>query len=72
MTDYKSSKYQNIQEKGQTNEDYILDLSNALATVPNSDFAAHICNERRTWELGTDKLPEKVIANAVTIYNNEV
>ena len=47
LTDYMSSKYRNICEKGQTHEDYVLDLFNALATVPNSDFSAHIRDERR-------------------------
>ena len=67
-----SLKYCNIQEIGQSHEDYILDLFNALASVPNSDFAAHIRDERRTWELGADKSPDEVIAKAVTIYNNAV
>ena len=53
-TDYMSSKLQNITKKGQTHEDYILDLFNALATVPNSDFSTHIRDERRAWELGAD------------------
>ena len=42
-----SSKFCNIQEKGQTHEDYILDLFNALATVHNADFSAHIRDEHR-------------------------
>ena len=72
LTDYMSSKFRNIQEKGQTHEDYILDLFNALAKVPNSDFAVHVCDERRTWELGADKSSEEFIAKVVTIYNNAV
>ena len=47
-------------------------MFNALALVPNYDFAAHIRDERRTWELGADKSPDEVIAKAVTIYNNAV
>ena len=70
--DYMSSKYRNIQEKGQTHENYVLDLFNALSTVPNSDFAAHIRDERRAWELGMDKSHEEIVAKAVTIYNNAV
>ena len=40
LNDYMSSKFCNITEKGQTHEDYILDLFNALATVPNSEFCS--------------------------------
>ena len=47
-------------------------MFNALASVPNSDFAAHIQDDRRTWELGAEKSPDEVIAKAVTIYNNAV
>ena len=72
LTDYMSSKYRNIQEKGQSHEDYILDLFNALASVPNSDFSALIRDERRNWELGADKSPDEIIAKAVPIYNNAV
>ena len=67
-----SSKYRNIQEKGQTHEDYLLDVFNALGTVPNIDFAAYIGNERRAWKLGGTKSADEVISEAVTIYNNSV
>lgn len=69
---YMSSKYQNIQEKGENHEDYILNLFNALDTVPNSDFSAHIRFERRAWEMGSEKSPDKIITKALTLYNNAV
>ena len=72
LTDYMSSKYRNIQEKGQNHEDYILDLFNALDMVPNSDFSAHIRFERRAWEMGADKSYDEIIVKAVTLYNNAV
>ena len=72
MTDHLSSKYRNIQEKGQTHEDYLLDVFNALASVPNQDFAAHIRDERREWELGGTKTADELISESVTIYNNAV
>ena len=67
-----SSKFRNITEKGQTHEDYILDLFNNLASMPNSDFLAHIRDEQRAWELGEDKKYDEVIAKSITIYNNAV
>jgi len=38
LTNYMSSKYRNIQEKGQNHEECILDLFNDLDTVSNSVF----------------------------------
>jgi len=72
MTDHLSSKFRNIREKGQTHEDYLPDVFNALATVPNPDFAAHVRDGRREWELGGLKTADEIISEAVTIYNNAV
>ena len=47
LTDYMSSKYCEIKEKGQSHEDIILDLFNAFKTVPNSDFAAHVWDKSK-------------------------
>ena len=47
-------------------------MFNTLSTVPNSDFAAHIRDERRAWELSMDKHHEESVVKAVTIYNNAV
>ena len=49
ITDHLSSKFINIKERGQTHEDYLLDVFNVLSTVPNADFAAHVRDERRNW-----------------------
>jgi len=72
LTDYLSSKYREIEERGQEHQDYHLDLFNALQTVPNPDFAAKIRDERQAWEIGGDKPANQVIAEALTIYNNAV
>ena len=72
LTDYMSSKYREIEEKGQNHEDYQLDLFNALQTVPNPDFAAFIRDERQAWEIGGNKTPNQLIAESLTIYNNAV
>ena len=52
LTDYLSSKYREITEKGQQHQDYLLDLFNALKTVPNADFASFVRDERQAWEIG--------------------
>lgn len=72
LTDFMSSKYREIEEKGQTHQDYQLDLFNALQTVPNPDFASRIRDERQAWEIGGNKQPNQIIAEALTIYNNAV
>ena len=72
LTDYMSSKNREIEEKGQTHQDYQLDLFNALQTVPNPDFAAFICDERQAWEIEGEKKPDQIIAEALTIYNDAV
>ena len=72
LTDFMSSKYREIEEKGQEHQDYQLDLFNALQTVPNPDFAAFIRDERQAWEIGGEKRPNQIIAEALTIYNNAV
>ena len=72
LTDYMSSKYREIQEKGQQHQDYLLDLFNALKTVPNSDFAAFVRDERQAWEIRGTKDADQLIAKCLTIYNNAV
>ena len=72
LTDYMRSKFREIEDKGQTYEDYQLDLFNALQTVPNPDFASYVREERQTWEIGGTKCPDQVITEALTIYNNAV
>jgi len=72
LTDYLSSKYREIEERGQEHQDFLLDLFNALQTVPNPDFAAKIRDERQAWEIGGDKPADQIIAEALTIYNNAV
>ena len=72
LTDYMSSKFREIEEKGQKHEDYHLDLFNALQTVPNPDFAAFVRDERQAWEIGGDKPSSQLIAESLTIYNNAV
>ena len=72
LTDYMSSKYREIQEKEQQHQDYLLDLFNALKTVPNSDFASFVRDERQAWEIGGTKDADQLIAEALTIYNNAV
>ena len=72
LTDFMSSKYREIREKGQTHEDIILDLFNAFKTVPNPDFAAHVRDERKQWELGGEKDVDQIISEALVIYNNAV
>ena len=72
LTDYMGSKFREITERGQTHEDYILDIFNALSTVPNPDFASHVRDERKEWELGGNKPASQIIAEALTIYNNAV
>ena len=42
LTNYVSSKYRAILDKGHKHDDNEFDLFNALETVPNPDFAAHI------------------------------
>ena len=72
LTDYLSSKNREIEEKGQTHQDYHLDLFNALQTVPNPDFSSFIRDERQAWEIGGEKTPNQLVAEALTIYNNAV
>jgi len=73
LTDYLSSKNREIEEKGQTHQDYHLDLFNALQTVPNPDFSSFITrDERQAWEIGGEKTPNQLVAEALTIYNNAV
>lgn len=67
-----SSKYREIEEKGQNHDNYHLDLFNALQTVPNPDFAAFVRDERQAWEIGGDKSSSQLIAESFTIYNNAV
>ena len=72
LTDFVSSKYREIREKGQTHEDIILDLFNAFKTVPNPDFEAHVRDERKLWELGGEKDVDQIISEALVIYNNAI
>ena len=72
LTDYMSSKYCEIKEKDQSHEDMILDLINAFKTVPNHDFAAHVQDKRKQWELGGEKDVDQIISEALVIYNNVV
>ena len=72
LTDYMSSKYREITEKGQQHQDYLLDLFNALKTVPNADFASFVRDERQAWEIGGEKQADQLIAEALTIYNNAI
>ena len=72
LTDFMSSKYREIKEKGQKHEDIILDVFNAFKTVPNPDFAAHVRDERKHWELGGEKDVDQIISEALTIYNNAI
>ena len=72
LTDFMSSKYREIKEKGQTHEDMILDVFNAFKTVPNPDFAAHVRDERKNWELGGDKDVDQIMSEALIIYNNAI
>ena len=72
LTDYMSSKLRKIREKGQKHEDFHHDLFKALETVPNPDFAAHVRDEKRKWEIGGTKSSDQLILEVVTIYNNAV
>jgi len=72
LTDFMSSKYREITEKGQRHEDIILDVFNAFKTVPNPDFAAHVRDERKHWELGGEKEVDQIISEALVIYNNAI
>ena len=72
LTDFMSSKYCEIKEKGQTHEDMILDVFIAFKTVPNPDFDAHVRNERKRWELGGDKDVDQIMSEALIIYNNAI
>ena len=72
LTDFMTSKYREITEKGQQHQDYLLDLFNALKTVLNADFATFVRDERQAWEIGGEKQPDQLIAEALTIYNNAV
>ena len=72
LTDYMSSKYREIWEKVQQHQDYLLDLFNALKTVPNGDFASFVRDERQAWEIGGNKDADQLIAESLTIYNNAV
>jgi len=72
LTDYMSSKFREIREKGQQHHDYLLDLFNALETVPNDNFTCFVRKERQAWEIGGKKEADQLIAEAMTIYNNAV
>ena len=50
--------------------DYLLDLYNALESVPNEAFKKWVTNDKQDWELVTKKTPSELITNAVTLYNN--
>ena len=67
-----SSKYREIKEKRQMHEDIILDVFNAFKTVRNPDFAAHVRDKRKRWELGGDKDVDQIMSEALIIYNNAI
>jgi len=72
LTDYLSSKYREILERGQHHDDFLYDIFNALETVPNPHFATRINNERQEWELGGTKTADDILSKALTLYNNSV
>ena len=72
LTDFMSSKYREIKDKGQTHEDIILDVFKVFKTVPNQDFAAYVRDERKQWKLGGDKDVDQIISEALIIYNNAI
>ena len=72
LTDYMCSKLQKIREKGQRHDDFHHDLFKALETVPNTDFNAHVREEKRKWEIGGTKTADQLILEVVTIYNNAI
>ena len=47
-------------------------MFNALKTLPKSDFAAFVRDERQSWEIGATKEADQIIAEALTIYSNVV
>ena len=55
LTDYMGKKYKEILDRNHTHEDYLLDLFNALVTVPNESFKSFVRAERQQWELGGTK-----------------
>ena len=59
-------------EKGFKHDDYLLDLYNALQSVPNEAFNKWVTDDKQSWELGDGRTPVKLITNAVTLYNNAV
>ena len=72
LTDYMGKKYREILDRNHTHEDYLPDLSNALATVPNESFKSFVRTERQKWELGGIKIAREIISESLTIYNNAV
>jgi hypothetical protein len=72
MTDFMQKKYKKILEKGFKHDDYLLDLYNALQSVPNEAFHKWVTDDKQSWELGDPKTPSELISSAVTLYNNAV
>ena len=50
----------------------ILDVFNSFKIVPNPDFAAHVCDERKKWEFGGDKDVDMIMSEALVICNNAI
>ena len=72
LTDYMGKIYREILNRNHTHEDYLLDLFNALATVPNESFNSFVRTERQKWELGGTRTAREIISESLTIYNNAV
>ena len=65
-------KYREILDRNHKHEDYLVDLFNALSTVPNESFKSYVRTEMQNWELGGTKTAREIISESLTIYNNEV
>lgn len=61
---------QEIEELGQTHDDIILDMFNALETGKNEKFNSHIDKMRTQWEEGEDFDVDQITTAATTKYNN--
>jgi hypothetical protein len=72
MTDKMQGTYNEIIRHGQTHEDFIHDLFNALLTSTNETFLNWVTRIQDNYETGTDVVPSTLIKDAVTKYNNMV
>ena len=72
MIDDMASNHNQIPEAGSTNEDYLMQLFEALLTTHNTIYDNFIQAEKNKWELGDDYISDNLIEVATTKCNTMV